>query len=188
MFFTETRYRSINTGSINSNTTNIIRLRICSKCEKRCLTQKFATRWGVTSVQSLSSPSHIYILISVPKGIRNLLTIRNSRLLLSLRPFLLLFALLAGSVFRSDPVTRIKRNLAFTCLNTQKTLQYKHHKRATNSIVTIVFDINVCKNKISNHHRLEVWIKSRLGRLFLLILYFFYCFWFFRLFLYVFGF
>ena len=105
MFFTKKRYRSNNRGSINSNTSNFIPLRVCSISELRCLSRKFATRWRVTSVQSLSSPPQIDILISVPKGIQKLLTIPNSRWLLSLIPFLLLLALLAGSVFRSDPET-----------------------------------------------------------------------------------
>ena len=102
-FLTEKRYRIINKVSINSNTNNIVPLRVCSISELRCLTRKFATRWRVTTVQSLSSPSQIYLLISVPKWIQNLLTIPNSRFLLSLRPFLLLLALLVGSTFRSLP-------------------------------------------------------------------------------------
>ena len=52
---------------------------------------------------ALSSPPQITILLFVPKGIQNLLTIPNSRLLLSLSPFLSLFVLLAGSVFSQDP-------------------------------------------------------------------------------------
>ena len=52
---------------------------------------------------ALSSPPQITILILVPKGIQNLLTIPNSRLLLLLSPFLLLLVLLAGSVFSQDP-------------------------------------------------------------------------------------
>ena len=52
---------------------------------------------------ALSSPPQITILLFVPKGIQNLLTIPNSRLLLSLSPFLLLLVLLAGSVFTQDP-------------------------------------------------------------------------------------
>ena len=66
---------------------------------------KFAFRWRVTSVQSLWSPPQIGILISVPKGKQNLLTIPNSRFLLSLSPFVLLLALLAGSFFCSNPET-----------------------------------------------------------------------------------
>ena len=54
-------------------------------------------------MQSLLSPPsppspEIHIVVSVPKGKHNLLTIHNSRLLLSVRPFLLLLELLAGSV------------------------------------------------------------------------------------------
>ena len=55
---------------------------------------------------ALSSPPQITILLlvpkGIPKGIQNL-TIPNSRLLLSLSPFLMLLALLAGSVFSQDP-------------------------------------------------------------------------------------
>ena len=80
MFFTEKRYKSINIGCINKNTSDNIPLRDCSISELRCLTRKFATRWRVTSVQSLSSHPQIDILIFVPKGIQNLLTIPSSRL------------------------------------------------------------------------------------------------------------
>ena len=52
---------------------------------------------------ALSSPPQITILFFVPKGIQNLLTIPNSRLSLSLSPFLVLPVLLAGSVFSQDP-------------------------------------------------------------------------------------
>ena len=52
---------------------------------------------------ALSSPPQITILIFVPKGIQNLLTIPNSRLLLSLSLFLLLLVLLVGSAFSQDP-------------------------------------------------------------------------------------
>ena len=50
-------------------------------------------------------PPQINILLFVPKGIQNLLTIPISRLLLSLGPFLSLLALLAGSDFFSDTET-----------------------------------------------------------------------------------
>ena len=43
---------------------------------------------------------------------------------------------------------RTERKLALTCLNTQITLQYKPHKRATKLIVTILTDINACNNVI----------------------------------------
>ena len=105
VFSTRKRYRSVNIGCTKSNTSNIIPLRVFSISELRCLTRKFATRWRVTSVQSLSSRPHIYILIFVPKGIQNLLTIPNTRFLLSLSPLMLLLALLAGSVFCSNPET-----------------------------------------------------------------------------------
>ena len=52
---------------------------------------------------ALSSPPQITMLTFVPKGIQYLLKIPNSRLLLSLSPFLLLLVLLAGSVFSQDP-------------------------------------------------------------------------------------
>ena len=35
------------------------------------------------------------------------------------------------------------------CLNTQISLQYNHHKRATELIVTILIDINACNNNLS---------------------------------------
>ena len=190
MFFIKKQNRSINTGSRKSKTNNIIPLCVSSISESRCLTRKFATRWRVTSVQSLSSPPQIVILISVPKGIQNLLTIPNSRLLLSLRPFLLLRALLAGpdqsSALISRPF-RIERKLALTCLNTQTTLPYKHQKRATILIVTILFGINSCSTKLSNINKREGRITSRLGGCFLLLLYIF-CFLFFFVIFYVFGF
>ena len=120
---------------------------------------------------ALSSPPQITILLFVPKGIQNLLTIPNSRLLLSLSPFLLLLVLLAGSVFSQDPSGysanqrpfRIERNLALTCLNTQLTLQYKPHKRATKLIVTILTDINACNNNISINNKRGDRITSCLG-------------------------
>ena len=56
-------------------------------------------------MQSLSCPPQYDILISEPKGMQDLLTIPNSRLMLSLSPFLLLLALLAGSVFFTNPET-----------------------------------------------------------------------------------
>ena len=67
---------------------------------------------------------------------------------------------------------RIERKLALPCLNTQITLQYKHHKRATQLIVTILTDTNACKNNISNNNKEEGRITPRLGGNFLLILYF----------------
>ena len=120
---------------------------------------------------ALSSPPQILILIFVPKGIKNLLTISNSRLLLSLRPFLLLLVLLAGSVFSQDhsglsanqQTLPIERKLALTCLNTQTTLQYKPHKRATKTIVTILTDINACNNDISINNKRDGRITSCLG-------------------------
>ena len=42
VFFTEKRYRSIETGYIINNNSNTIPLRVCSKSELRCLTRKFA--------------------------------------------------------------------------------------------------------------------------------------------------
>ena len=105
VFFTEKRYRSINIGCIISNTINIIHLRFYSMSELRCSARKFGTRCRTTSVQSLSSPPHLDILLFEPKGIQNLLTILNSRFLLSLSPFMSLLALLAGSVFFSNPET-----------------------------------------------------------------------------------
>ena len=110
---------------------------------------------------ALSSPPQITILIFVPKGLQNLLTIPNSRLLSSLSLFLLLLVLLAGSVFSQDPselsanqlTFRIGRNLSLTCLNAQITLQYKPHKRATKLIVTIPTDINACNNNISINNK-----------------------------------
>ena len=84
VFFTEKRYKSINIGYISNNISYTIPLRVCL-------------------ISELRSPPQITILISVPKGIQNLLTIPNSRLLLSLSPFLLLLVLLAGSVFSQDP-------------------------------------------------------------------------------------
>ena len=68
--------------------------------------------------------------------------------------------------------------LALTSLITQITLQYKQQKRSTTLIVTIVFDITACNNKISNNNKREVWITNRLGGCFLLIFMFF--FWFFH--------
>ena len=92
---------------------------------------------------ALSSPSQINILLFVAKGIQNLLTITNSRTAcrISLLPF------------------RIERKLALTCSNTQITLQYKHHKRATK----ILTDKNACNNNVSNNKKREGRITSRLG-------------------------
>ena len=103
--FTENRYKNITTSSINTSTNSTIPLWVRSITELRCLTRKFAIRWRVTTVQSLSSPPQIDIVLSVPNWVQNLLTIQNSRLFLSLRPFLLLLALLAGSFFLSNPET-----------------------------------------------------------------------------------
>ena len=50
---------------------------------------------------------------------------------------------------------RIERKLALTCLNTQTTLQYKPHKRATKMVVTILIDINDCNNNISINNQRE---------------------------------
>ena len=62
---------------------------------------------------ALSSPPQITILIFVPKTIQNLLTIPNSRLLLSLSTFLSLLVLLAGSVFSQDPSGLSANQLTF---------------------------------------------------------------------------
>ena len=120
---------------------------------------------------ALSRPPQIFILIFVTKWIQNLLTIPNSRLSLSLSPFLLLLVLLAGSVFSQDPselsanqlTLRIERNLSITCLNAQITLQYKPHKRATKLIVIILTDINACNNNISINNKRGGRITSFLG-------------------------
>ena len=132
-------------------------------------------------------PPQINILLFVPKGMQNLLTIPNSRLLLSLSPFFCSLNCLPDQ--SSSPIPRpfrIERKLALTCLNTQLTLQYKPHKRATKLTVTILTDINACKNNISNNNKREGRITSRLGGLFLLILYFFTVFVFFSGFFHVF--
>ena len=111
----------------------------------------------------LSSPLQINILLFVPKGINNLLTIPNSRLLLSLSPLLSLLNCLPDHSSSLIPRPfRIQRKLALTCLNTQRTLQYKHHKRATKFIVTILFDKNACNKKISNNNKRDGRITSRL--------------------------
>ena len=120
---------------------------------------------------ALSSPPQITILLFVPKGIQNLLTIPNSRLLLSLSPFLLLLVLLAGSVFSQDPSELSANQLTLpdwaqfiiNILNAQITLQYKPHKRATKLIVTILTDINACNNIISINNKREGRITSFLG-------------------------
>ena len=102
---------------------------------------------------SLSSHPQIGILLFVPKGIQNLLTIPSSRLLLSLCPSLLPPALLAGSIFFSNPETLpTELKLTLKCLNTQITLQYKHQKRATILIVTTLTNVNACNNNISDNN------------------------------------
>ena len=75
---------------------------------------------------------------------------------------------------------RIERKLALTCLNTQTTLQYKPHKRATKMVVTILIDINDCNNNISINNQRE----GRILFFFLL----FYCFYFFSVIVYIFVF
>ena len=119
----------------------------------------------------LSSPPQITILIFVPKGIQNLLTIPNSRLLLSLSTFLLLLVLLAGSVVSQDPSELSTNQLTLpdsaqfiiNVLKCSNTLQYKPHKRATKLIVTILTDINACNNNISINNKREGRITSCLG-------------------------
>ena len=120
---------------------------------------------------ALSSPPQITILLFVPKGIQNVLTIPKSQLLLSLSAFLLLLVLLAGSVFSQDPselsanqlTLPIERNLSLTCLNAQIILQNKPHKQATKLIVTILTDINACNNNISINNNGGGRITSCLG-------------------------
>ena len=138
----------------NSNTNNIIPIRVCSISELKCLSRKFAIWWRVTSVQSLSNPSQIYIFIFFTKRDTKLLNDTQHSFVVVLGPLLLLFALLAGSVFCSNPESfRIERKLALTCLNTHITLQYKHQKRATKLIVPILTDINACNNDISKNNK-----------------------------------
>ena len=106
LFFTEKRYKTINIGYINNNISDTIPLRVSSISE---LTRIFVLNSDIRSSvkghysAALSSPPQVTILLFVPKGLQNLLTIPNSRLLLSLSPFLLLLVLLAGSVFTQDP-------------------------------------------------------------------------------------
>ena len=136
MFFTEKRYRSINTGSTNKNTINITPLRVCSISELRCLCRNllFGTKRETVDCCCPSDPCCC-----------SLHCLRYHSSALISRPFW------------------IERKLALTCLNTQTTLQYKHQKRATILIVTILFDINACNNKISINNKREGRITSRLG-------------------------
>ena len=103
VFFTEKRYKSINIGYISNDISITItppglfnnRIKVLNSDSRSSVKGHYSA--------ALSSPPHITIILFVPKGIQNLLTIPNSRLLLSLSPFLLLLVLLAGSVFTQDP-------------------------------------------------------------------------------------
>ena len=82
---------------------------------------------------------------------------------------------------------RNERKLALTCLKTETTLQYRHQKQAIILIVTILFELNACNNKISNKKGRVgshlVWVDDFHCFHFFLKLFFFgyfvYIFWFF---------
>ena len=76
--------------SLNSSKNSFLALQVYSISEKRCLFRKLVTRWRFITLQSLSRSPQFDIVLCVPKRIQKLLTITNSRLLLSLRFFLLL--------------------------------------------------------------------------------------------------
>ena len=164
MFFTEKLYMRNNEGSKNLNTKNIITLRVISMSELRCVTRKFATLWAVTSVQSLSSPPQINILLSVTREIQNVLTIHNTHCCCPWDLSCCSLHCLPDKTSALIPrFFRIERKLSLTCMNTQTTLQYEHQKRATILIVTILFDIIDCNNNIPNNNKREGRIKSGLG-------------------------
>ena len=98
VFFTEKRYKSINIGYISNYTPpGLFNIRI--KVLKLDIRSSVKGHYSA----ALSSTPQSTILLFVPKGIQNLLTIPNSRLLLPSSAFLLLLVLLAGSVFSQDP-------------------------------------------------------------------------------------
>ena len=169
MFFTEKRYRSISIGFINNNTSNTIPLRVFLISESWCFgnsLRKFAVRWRVTTVQSLSTPlpTESYLTFCIKRDTK-LLKMPNSRLLLSLSPFCRSLNCLPDQSSSLIPRPfRIERKLALTCLNTQITLQFKQHKQATQLIVATLIDINACNNNISNNNKREGRITSPLGR------------------------
>ena len=120
---------------------------------------------------ALSSPPQITILLFVPKGIQNLLTIPNSRFMLSLSPFLLLLVLLAGSVFSQDPSELSGNQLTLpdwaqfiiNVLKCSNNPTVQASQTATKLIVTILTDINACNNNISNNNKREGRITSCVG-------------------------
>ena len=166
MFFTEKRYRSINIDC-TKKIHNTIPPPGLFNIGFEVLNSEFRSSVKGHYRAALSCTHQINILLFLPKGIQNLLTIPNSRLLLSLSPPFFSRRSLnclpdQSSSLISRPF-RIERILALTCLNTQITLQYKPHKRATKLILTILTDIKACNNNISNNNKREVRITSRLG-------------------------
>ena len=151
----------------------------------KVLNRKFAVRWRVTTVQLLLSPPQSNILLFVPKGIQNFE--RYSKVD-SFCPWALSCRSLNCLPDQSSSLIprpfRIERKLDLTCLNTRINLQYKHHKRATQLIVTIPTDINACNNNIFSNNKREERITSCLWGWFLLIFFnFFFVFGFFGYFL-----
>ena len=138
---------------------------------------------------ALSSSPQITILTFVPKGIQNLLTIPNSRLLSSLSLFLLLLVLLAGSVFSQDPSELSANQLTLpdwaqfiiNVLKCSNNPTVQASQTATKLIITILTDINACNNNISINNKRgggldHILSGGMISTDFLL----FYCFWFFR--------
>ena len=121
---------------------------------------------------ALSSPPQITILFFCTKRDKKLVNDTQQSTVVVIEPLLVApctacrISLLPRPLriqCKSAEPSRIERKLALTCFNTQTTLQYKPHKRATKMIVTILIDINACNNNISINIKREGRITSWLG-------------------------
>ena len=161
MFFTEKQNRSNIIGYIKNNISNTIPLRVCLISELRCLFRIFAVRSRSLQCSTVEPPTDYYLKFCTKWGTK-LVNDTQQSIVVVVEP-LLVAPCTACRISLLPRPFRIERKLALTCLNTQTTLQYKPHKRATKKIVTILTEKNACNNNISINNKQEGWITSCLG-------------------------
>ena len=134
-------------------------------------------RYSTNTVEPPPPPPQIDVVLSVAKGMQKLLMTPKTRLLFSLRPFLLLLAPLVGTVFRSIRETLPNwAQVSIHVLKNSNNPTIQAPEKVTVLISTILPDIKACNNNIYNNNKREGRISSRLGWWFLLILQFFFTF------------
>ena len=163
MFFTEKRYRSIDKGSINSNTTNFISPDLFNIRVRVLKSQIRNSVEGHYSAVTVDPPTYFYLNFCTKRDTKLVNSTQESIVVvLETLPADSLHGLPDQSSALFTRPFRIARKLALTCLNTQTTLHYRHQKWITVLIITILFEINACNNKLSNNNRREGRITSRL--------------------------